>query len=121
MIYKTMFPEIMYPFSPDIIINRKYIIKAIENFFYSSSHWGLSSIWSRDIICLHILLHRIFFLCSKICKQIMSLDQMRDPNILSNAHERGNSDSLTSEFHSRCKNVKKLVSYQLNLLIALKF
>ena len=34
---------------------------------------------SRDIICLHILLHRNFFLCSKICKQIMSLDQMRDP------------------------------------------
>ena len=38
-----------------------------------------SHIWSRDIICLHILLHRKNFLCSKICKQIMSLDQMRDP------------------------------------------
>ena len=36
-------------------------------------------IWSRDIICLHILLHRKKFLCSKKCKQIMSLDQMRDP------------------------------------------
>ena len=40
-----------------------------------------SVIWSRDIICLHILLHRNFFLFSKICKQIMSLDQMRDPMI----------------------------------------
>ena len=38
-----------------------------------------SLIWSRDIICLHILLHRKKNLCSKICKQIMSLDQMRDP------------------------------------------
>ena len=42
--------------------------------------WGLSS--GPDIICLHILLHRIFFLCSKICKQIMSLDQMRDPYMI---------------------------------------
>ena len=40
-----------------------------------------SLIWSRDIICLHILLHRKKFLCSKICKQIMSLFQMRDPNM----------------------------------------
>ena len=40
-----------------------------------------SLIWSRDIICLHILLHRKKFLCSKICKQIMSLDQMRDANV----------------------------------------
>ena len=40
-----------------------------------------SLIWSRDIICLHILLHRKHFLCSKICKQIMALDQMRDPLI----------------------------------------
>ena len=38
-----------------------------------------SLIWSRDIICLHILLQRKKFLCGKICKQIMSLDQMRDP------------------------------------------
>ena len=37
-----------------------------------------SLIWSRDIVCLHILLHRKNFLCSKICKQIMSLEQMRD-------------------------------------------
>ena len=37
-----------------------------------------SLIWSRNIICLHILLHRKNFLRSKICKQIMSLDQMRD-------------------------------------------
>ena len=40
-----------------------------------------SLIWSTDIICLHILLHRKKFLCSKICKQIMSLDQMRDPYV----------------------------------------
>ena len=38
-------------------------------------------IWSRDIICLHILLHRKFCLRSKICNQIMSLDQMRDPKV----------------------------------------
>ena len=45
--------------------------------------WTLASlIWSRDIICLHILLHRKKFLCSKICKVIMSLDQMRDPNVI---------------------------------------
>ena len=37
-----------------------------------------SLIWSRDIICLHNLLHRKHFLCSKICKQFMSPDQMRD-------------------------------------------
>ena len=40
-----------------------------------------SLIWSRDIICLHILLRRKKFLCSKICKQIMYLDQMRDPTL----------------------------------------
>ena len=40
-----------------------------------------SLIWSRDIICLHILLRRKNFLWSKICKQIMSLDQMRGPFI----------------------------------------
>ena len=40
-----------------------------------------SLIWSRDMICLHILLHRKKFLCSKICKQIMFLDQMRDAMI----------------------------------------
>ena len=39
---------------------------------------SLIVIWSRDIIHLHILLHRKKFLCSKICKQIMFLDQMRD-------------------------------------------
>ena len=39
-----------------------------------------SLIWFRDIICLHILLRRKNFLCSKLCKQIMSLDQMRDAN-----------------------------------------
>ena len=40
-----------------------------------------SLIWSRDRICLHILLHRNFCLWSKICNKIMSLDQMRDPYI----------------------------------------
>ena len=54
-----------------------------------------SLIWSRDIICLHILLHRNFFLCSKICKQIMSLDQMRDPDhLLVNCHYIRDSGAL---------------------------
>ena len=56
------------------------ILKRISNELWASMGF---LIWSRDIICLHILPHRKKFLCSKICKQIMSLDQMRDPNAFS--------------------------------------
>ena len=52
-----------------------------------------SLIWSRDIICLHILLHRKKFLCCKICKQIMYLDQMRDPT---------NKEKATDNIFSYC-------------------
>ena len=61
-----------------------------------------SLIWSRDIICLHILLNRKKNLCSKICKQIMSLDQMRDPNLAKRARSR------RKGFLTLCLKAKKL-------------
>ena len=63
------------------IISSRFVLYIFWSVELKLAWWLIikgSLIWSRDIICLHILLHRKFFLCSKICKHIMSLDQMRD-------------------------------------------